>query len=298
MRSKNGHPSPTPPSQPVLQQTRPGLGTYVTVGVSGLPVRESEAAIERAFAAVARVEAAMSFHTAGSDLARLHAAPAGVAVEVGAETFAVLQCADRLHRLSGGAFDVTVAPVLVRAGLLPAPVASGGGPDLQAHWGAVTLISPNRVVLKRPVWIDLGGIAKGYAVDKAVEALQLPATASGHVNAGGDLRVVGPEIQSIPLRVPGHPQGTHPLVELQQAALASSTSDATRAVYIEGRERWAVAPGQFVSVVAPSCMLADGLTKVVLAEGSNLEVVLAACEASAYLYAPHMGWKILGGGQR
>lgn len=298
MRSKNGHPPPLPPPQPVLQWTRPGLGTYVTVGVSGLSPLEAEAALGRAFEAIARVEAAMSFHTQDSDLARLHAAPAGVEVEVGAETFAVLQCADRLHRLSKGIFDVTVAPVLVRAGLLPTPIEGSGYPEPNARWGVVALIPPNRVLLQRPVWIDLGGIAKGYAVDRAIEALQLPAAASGQVNAGGDLRVAGPEIQAVPLRVPGHPQSTHPLVELHQAALASSASDATRAVHIEGRKRRAVVPGRFVTVVAPSCMLADGLTKVALAEGSDLEIVLAACEASAYLYAPDMGWKILGGGQR
>ena len=84
MRSENGHPSPVPPPQPVLQRTRPGLGTYVTIGVSGLIEAEAEAALERWFAAMSRVDAAMSFHSADSDLARLHAAPVGAAVEVGA----------------------------------------------------------------------------------------------------------------------------------------------------------------------------------------------------------------------
>jgi thiamine biosynthesis lipoprotein len=292
MRSENGHPPP------VLQQTRPGLGTYVTVGVSGLPRLEAEAALERAFATVVRLEAILSFHAADSDLARLHASRVGCTVEVAAETFAVLQCADRLHRLSGGSFDVTVAPVLVQAGLLPAPACGGWNPDPSARWRDVALLPPNRVVLQRPLWLDLGGIAKGYVVDKAIEALQLPPTASGQVNAGGDLRVAGPELQAVPLRVPGHPPSTHPLVELQEASLASSASDATRTVHFEGCDQQAVTPGQFVSVVAPSCMLADALTKVVLAEGSPLEGVLAACEATAYLYAPDIGWKVIGGEKR
>lgn len=295
MRSENGHSSLAPPPQPVLQQTRPGLGTYVTVGVVGLPEVEAAAALERAFAAIARVDAAMSFHSADSDLARLHAAPVGVAVEVGADTYAVLQCADRLYRLSGGVFDVTVAPVLVRGGRLPTPACGAGNPDPQAIWADVELLPANRVVLRRSVWIDLGGIAKGYAVDRAIEALQLPYAASGQVNAGGDLRVSGPDIQTVPLRVPGHPENMHPVIELREASLASSATDATRAVHFSGGDHRAVAPGRFVSVVAPTCMVADGLTKVVLAEGSNLETVLAACDATAYLYAPVSGWKILGG---
>jgi hypothetical protein len=45
-------------------------------------------------------------------------------------------------------------------------------------------------------------------------------------------------------------------------------------------------------------MLADALTKVALAEGSPLERVLAACEATAYLYASDIGWKVLGGEKR
>lgn len=292
MRSENGHPPP------VLQRTQPGLGTYVTIGVSGLTEAEAEAALQRAFAAIGRVEAAMSFHSTDSDLARLHAAPVGSVVEVCAETFAVLQCADRLHRLSGGAFDVTVAPALVRGGRLPVPALAAGDPDPQARWGDVGLLTDNRVVLRRSLWIDLGGIAKGYAVDLAIAALQLPPTASGQVNAGGDLRVSGPDIQGVPLRVPGHPKRTHPVLELREASLASSASyasDAAGPVHFFGRDRRPAAPGRFVSVVASSCMVADGLTKVVLAEGSDVEAVLAACDATAYLYAPDSGWQILGG---
>jgi len=296
MRSENGHSSPVP--QPVLQRTRPGLGTYVTVGVAGLPEVEAEAALERAFAAIARVDAVMSFHSGDSDLARLHAAPVGVAVEVCADTMAVLQCADRLYRLSGGSFDVTVAPALVRGGRLPAPASGTGNPDPRARWADVGLLPDNRVMLRRSVWIDLGGIAKGYAVDRAIEALQLPSAASGQVNAGGDLRVSGPDIQAVPLRVPGHPESTHPVIELREASLASSATDATQAVHFTGSDHRAVVSGRFVSVVAPTCMVADGLTKVVLAEGSNLETVLAACDATAYLYAPVSGWKILGGEKR
>lgn len=296
MRSENGHSSPVP--QPVLQQTRPGLGTYVTVGVAGLPEVEAESALERAFAAIARVDAVMSFHSGDSDLARLHAAPVGVAVEVCADTMAVLQCADRLYRLSGGSFDVTVAPALVRGGGLPAPASGTGNPDPRARWADVELLPDNRVVLRRSVWIDLGGIAKGYAVDRAIEALQLPSAASGQVNAGGDLRVSGPDIQAVSLRVPGHPESTHPVIELREASLASSATDAPQAVHFTGSDHRAVVSGRFVSVVAPTCMVADGLTKVVLAEGSNLETVLAACDATAYLYAPVSGWKILGGEKR
>lgn len=110
--------------------------------------------------------------------------PCGVAVEVGADTYAVLQCADRLYRLSAGGFDVTVAPALVRRGRLPAPASGTGNPDPRARWADVALLPDNRVMLRRSVWIDLGGIAKGYAVDLAMAALHLPTTASGQVNAG------------------------------------------------------------------------------------------------------------------
>ncbi len=74
------------------------------------------------------------------------------------------------------------------------------------------------------VKIDLGGIAKGFAVDRAVEALHRHRIAAGLVNAGGDLRVFGPRSHVIDVRDPRQPDRRICRVALCNAALASSAT--------------------------------------------------------------------------
>src|SRR6185503_3005861 len=120
-------------------------------------------AVERAFAAVARVHRLMSPIEPGSDLVRLHAAPPGRWVSVHAETAAVLRAARSFHRVSDGAFD---------------PVAGGGGAMTDLEIGTA-----HRVRRRRDVRVDLGGIAKGHAVDRACAVLRRSAViVSGLVN--------------------------------------------------------------------------------------------------------------------
>ena len=85
------------------------------------------------------------------------------------------------------------------------------------------LTKPNTVYSKVPLTLDLGGIAKGFAVDKAVEALKQCGATSGYVNAGGDLRVFGDVSQSIQIRNPGNSSELMSLGSLANGAIATSS---------------------------------------------------------------------------
>ena len=85
-----------------------------------------------------------------------------------------------------------MAPALVARGHLPRP-AKAPEPDGAASWRDIRLLPENRIRFRRPLWIDLGGIAKGHAVDRAVEEALRFAPFQVSVNAGGDLRVAGPQ---------------------------------------------------------------------------------------------------------
>ena len=106
-----------------LRRARPLLGTFVEISASGAASADMEDAIEAAFGAVARVHRLMSFHDRGSDVSRLNRKAKAGAVAVDPWTFEVLAIAQDLHRRSGGAFDIAVAPVLQGLGLLPAAFA-------------------------------------------------------------------------------------------------------------------------------------------------------------------------------
>ena len=152
----------------MLQRARPWLGTIVEVRVAAADGAREAAALESAFDAVARVHAALSFHSPHSELSRLNRDAARGEVAVGADTAAVLTLALELAAASAGAFDPCVGGALVAAGVLPAP-AGAPTPDAAADWRDVVL-DGDRVHFRRPLWLDLGGIAKGHAVDVALAA--------------------------------------------------------------------------------------------------------------------------------
>ena len=289
----------SPSSGPPIRRAQPLLGTQVAISVGGVGAKAAHAAIDRGFAAVARIHRLMSFHEAESDLSRLNAGAARHAISVHEDTYAVLAKAQELSGRSNGVFDVTVAGRLVAAGFLPRPEARR--PNLRASWRDIELLGRKRVRFAKPLWVDLGGIAKGYAVDVAIAAMALPARAQVVINAGGDLRIAGPGTERVLLRAPVS-DGMLAVVELQDGSLASSSGRETRkriggrevGPHFHGRTHAPIGTRSFASVLAPECVLADGLTKVVLALGTRAEGVLRSYGAVAHLYSPGRGWRTLG----
>ncbi len=257
----------------VVERMRPLLGTFVTIRAqadASLTHEQREAAIGKAFRAIERVERLMSFHRSDSDIGRLNRAQPGSSLRVRRWTHVVLREALRLNEVSGGAFDCNVGGALVRAGLLPrlrANLARRGLPMRKA----IALASGGRVTLKHRVSLDLGGIAKGFAVDQAVRVLRDHGVQGGLVNAGGDLRVFGPSPQAVWVRCPSAPDKQHLIGHLRNGAVATSASyfmpDAGRdgviasAIVHPAHGRRLPLVGS-VSVVAKSCMQADALTKI------------------------------------
>lgn len=281
-----------------VERARPLLGTTVAVRVGGLAEVEAHAAIDAAFAEVARVHVLMSFHEAASELTRLNRKAADGPVAVDRLTFETIEKALSLAELSDGAFDPTVGAAVVRAGGLPEPA---GAPlaDPEASWRDVRLhADAGAVSFARPLRLDLCGIAKGFAVDRAVAALQAAGAAEGVVNAGGDLRVFGAP-ERVALRTGEADAVLAPVLELIDGAAASSgflaadPDEPPMAVYLAGVGRRRLS-GRFACVAAPQCVWADGLTKVVLARGARSAPLLRAFGARAYAFGPRREWRSYG----
>ena len=279
-----------------VRRARPLLGTRVAVAVGGLPEAAAHAAIDDAFAAIGRIEACMSYHRADSDVTRLNRAAPGACVPVDPDTHAVLAEAVRIAALSDGAFDPTVAGALVAGGVLVAP-ADARPPDPAASWRDLALLPGHRVRLERPLWLDLGGIAKGYAVDRALAVLAARGATRACVEAGGDLRVMGPDPERVALRTAG--AGPVATIALTEGALASSSSrpedgGAAAFQHRDGADRRRAAPARFACVVAETCIRADALTKVVLVRGAASRTLLDRLGAAAYLQEADGRWRSLG----
>ncbi len=273
-------------------RARPLLGTVVEIRVANLGVATTRLheAIDAAFDRVELVHRLMSYHDHDSELSRLNSCTARRAQHVDTHTYNVLSAAVYFAHLSAGAFDPCVADSLEEWGYLPAaPAASARRP---ASWRDIELLSGQRVRFRRPMRLDLGGIAKGYAVDLAVETLRGADVSEIVVNAGGDMRVSGDRMHHVYLRHPQTPTaGVNPL-HLQNDALASSAPYFSRRVagnrrvsaLLDPRTREPYVVNNGVSVRAKSCMAADALTKVVLfAPTSVAERALAECDAEAFI---------------
>jgi thiamine biosynthesis lipoprotein len=230
------------------------MGTWVVIEANARSTPAAAAAVDAAYAAVLEIERRMHPQREGSDLAKLNCAPLHEPISVDASTCELLRLAKRLNDLTGGVFDPCLP---CRPGRL-ADVELGPEPLVVCH---------------ATVALDFGGFAKGYAVDRAIDALARHGCISGCVNAGGDLRFFGPEKQAVLLRCP---DGSVHQIELANTALAVSALDAGnrppehRGYYIRGRDQ---SPQHcYAAVLAEGAAIADALVKCVLlcpAEGAD-----------------------------
>jgi thiamine biosynthesis lipoprotein len=281
-----------------LRRARPLLGTLVEVTACGHP-SIVPAAVERAFAAIDRVHQLMSGHDPRSDVSRLNREGHLGPVEVDRHTWIVLAHAQRVSAASDGAFDLTVAPRLVRWGYLPGPGRPLPDPKPNGYQ-SIELLPRQRVRYHGPTVIDLGGIAKGYAVDLACDALEQCGVTDYVVNAGGDLRVGGTPT-TVHVRHPSKPAATLELGTIRNSAIATSARYFAGKATRGGSVHPIVAPatGQparycgSISVRAMDCMTADALTKVVAVLGTEAVPVLGSFGAEAVLLLESGEWRRL-----
>jgi FAD:protein FMN transferase len=274
-----------------ILRARPSLGTLVEIAVEGAAPSDMEAATEAAFAVVEQVHRLMSFHEPDSDVSRLNNESQVRTVTIHPWTFCVLETAIEMTRRTMGIFDVAVVPSLQRLGLLPrstvdlAPSASSAD--------AIELLSDSRVRFRSPVRIDLGGIAKGFAVDHAIEALRSHGMPRGSVNAGGDVAAFGQPSHSIDVRHPAQPDRLMCHVALTDEALASTgaafdpwySSYGGGSAIINPHTGSPVHAVRGATVRATSCMIADALTKVVMISSTGASDALRHYGARALFVA-------------
>jgi thiamine biosynthesis lipoprotein len=281
-----------------VSRARPFLGTLVRISCDGLPEFEAHRRIDQAFDEISCIQNLMSFHSIFSDVSRMNCEAAHKAVSVDKHTISVLRYALDISQASNGVFDISVGGALVEKNNLPRPNFLPL-PDSESSWRDIELTENDQVRFHRPLWVDLGGIAKGYAVDCAIERVADNDEISWCVNAGGDLRISGPQSKKVMLNPVARSSAYLPLVELTNASLASSEGqsgvDETSAagMPLDGRKREALDRRRFASVIAERAVIADALTKIVLVQQSDAMGILKRFDAAAIVHSPDDGWSEL-----
>jgi thiamine biosynthesis lipoprotein len=200
----------------------------------------------------------------------------------------VLGEAVRIGRASEGVFDIAAAPARVPWGFLPRYTAQEK--DAAAAYRDVVLHRDGRVSFRRPLQLDLGEIAKGFAVDKAAELLEEQGVRQAVINAGGDLRFIGERPPSLPMRDPAAPYSIHLFAQVTAPAVATHSAYHANGRHhrrkvshiLHPRTRKPMRSNVSVSVFAQTCVQADALTRVVLLdEPKSWQSLLARENASA-----------------
>jgi thiamine biosynthesis lipoprotein len=273
--------------------------------------QSAHAAATAAFDRIAQLNSIMSDYDETSQLRRLcESAGSPQAVKVSAELWEVLSLARQLAELSDGAFDPTVGPVVRlwrrarRQRELPSPTRLAAAREL-VGWRMLVLDAENHTVKleKAGMRLDLGGIAKGYAVAEALRVLRQHGFARAMVNAGGDIGLGDP-----PPNRPGWQIGVAPqppdnaprfMLWLSNTAVATS-GDMFQHVVIGGKRYSHIVDPRTgvglvdqaaVTVIHPDPTMADGLSTAVSVLGveKGLELNESIPHAAGVIVQPQDG---------
>lgn len=261
------------------------MGTSVRVEVYGGTSEEREAASAEAFGAIAEVDRLMSDYRADSELTRLNQTAASQPVAVSEPMLAVLAAADRVSRASGGAFDVTVGPLVRLWGFKdrrphePTPAELAALRGLVDFRNVIVDRTARTVRFARPgVSIDLGGIAKGFAVEVAAHSIRRRGL-SGLVDAGGNQFMVGlppgKRTWAVGISRPDAPGQLLGVLDVAGGSLSTSSNASnvltgSKGTYGHLLDPRSLAPSHAslgVTIVSPDGTLADALSKAVFVLG-------------------------------
>ncbi len=180
----------------VFKKTMPLMDTIVSITVVAGSKDTAEKAIEKTFAEIGRFGDLINFYSDKSELTEINRNAGLRGVKVSPETLDVIEKAIFAADKSGGAFDPTIGPVVKLWDFLhkkkPSDREITQALPLVNYKDILIVRADATVFLKRKgMMLDLGGIAKGYAADLAVESLRKEGIVSGLVAIAGDIRTFG-----------------------------------------------------------------------------------------------------------
>jgi thiamine biosynthesis lipoprotein len=265
---------------------RPIMGTLAQVTVVAPDSGCARVCILAAFEAMERVQQSMNDRNPDSELSRLSQTAFGQAVPVSPGLFAVLCAARQYSQLSGGAFDITVGPEVAlwremeKTGIRPRPEQIEEAREKVGYEKVILNLQDQTVRFeKEGMRLDLGGIAKGYAVDLAVEAIRQNGALGGMVDIGGNIRCFGQPPAPAKDWIIGlqNPRAETVLKRIKLNDFAVATSGDYRRYAQAGGRRYShiLNPSTgdsaeeliSVTIVAPTAMEADALSTAVSVMG-------------------------------
>jgi thiamine biosynthesis lipoprotein len=273
-----------------VRRERYSMGTIFTVVAYHPGPAAAERAVEAAMTEIARLDRVLSHHDSRSELSRLNREGRNGFVAVEPSLYEVVVRSLEISRMSGGRFDVTIAPLLrvwrdaYDAGRPPAAHEIAGARRCVGYQ-RIEARPPNEVRFRSACLdLDLGGIGKGYAVDRALGVLASAGVRHAVVNAGGStIGAIGapPGLDGWPIDLGAGVPGRRAF-RLRDGAVSTSQQRLRHLPFEAGTFGEVIDPGRAapaphemsVSVVTPSATSADALSTALLllpvADGKRL----------------------------
>ncbi len=289
----------------------PRMGTLFRIELYAPSQNAALLAATRAFDRIEQLEAIFSDYRSDSELNRLSRQGAAGPQLVSRNLFEILERAQQISERTGGAFDITVGPEVAlwrearRTRRLPTATQLAQARAAVGYQNLVLDREKRTVLLKRPdMKLDLGGIAKGYAADQALEVLKSQGIASALIDAGGDLTLGAPPPGKAGWKVsiasPDAGRLEPPCTLVLQGVAIATSGNSRQFVEINGRRySHIVNPSNgegltgaaSTTVIAPDGSTADALATAlsVLPLARGLQVVESIKGASAYLVRRETG---------
>ena len=224
-----------------FQETRTLMATYITITVDAENEDQAKRAIDAGFAEIKRLAGIFSIWSEGTELSRINAQAADHAVKASPEVMELVKRALEVARMTDGAFDPTVGPLVrlwsvTKRKVPPTPEEISKARELVDYRNIVIEDDTIRF-LKNGVVFDPGGIAKGYTSDRVVAVLKGLGIRSGIVASAGDIKTFGGGLRKSPWLVGiQHPREKGVAATAAMADMAISTSgDYERYFEYEGR---------------------------------------------------------------
>jgi thiamine biosynthesis lipoprotein ApbE len=292
------------PSPVLVYQKKYIMGTVFEIAAYDESSLHASTAIDQAFQEMVRVDDELSNYKSESALGKLNRSAHFHAETVPFDLYRVIEAAVQFSRLSGGKFDITIAPLV---NLWKAALSGDAEPTLEQQeevkrcigYEKIEFIAPRQISFRSPcMQLDLGAIGKGYAVDRAAEVLRASGIVNALINAGGStmLAMGAPPGQSawlVHLRDPSHK--IYPQVMLKDESVSTSEQTVPSLLgknspgHIIDPETGQPVQTEFaVSVIAKTGMLSDSLstTLLLLGPGKGRVLIHGMAEVSAIWIAP------------
>jgi thiamine biosynthesis lipoprotein len=256
-----------------MRRNQPLLGTFVEIWIEELDKKNAQQNFfyqeicSVVFHEIKKVQDLMSIHDAESEISKLNRlshADKKLELRIHPWTYEVLFIAKKICEETNGLFDCGIGQYAKRQH-------SQKCHELGIQ--SIDFFEGNHIMINGAIQFDLGGIAKGYAIDRGIEILKNFGIENASINAGGDIRVIGKNHHSVYLKESDMGNAYIYLGDLNDGAIATTSTRFGRTIkkggmsyLINPKTRKCLEDDLSYSIIAPTCVVADCLTKALAIE--------------------------------